>query len=70
MRDDFRGAMFRLSGLISAIFGWSPEQFWSSTPAELHAVFMAWTEASCGSADIVPINRENLEQMKKDCPDG
>jgi uncharacterized phage protein (TIGR02216 family) len=37
MNTCFGPAASRLAGLAARLLGWSPDQFWASTPAELAA---------------------------------
>ena len=39
--DRFSAGARRLAGLAGALLGWTPDQFWKATPAELAAVLEA-----------------------------
>lgn len=41
MSEKFARSAEQLAGLTTRAFGWSPEQFWTATPAELAAIFSA-----------------------------
>lgn len=36
--EDFASCAVRLAGMAGVLFGWSPEDFWRATPAELEAL--------------------------------
>ena len=59
-----------LAGLLPATFGWTAEQFWKSTPAELVAIFAVFSEHARGHLAQVPLDTEQLEQLKETFPDG
>lgn len=47
----FGEAAIRLSGQAALLIGWSPQTFWTATPAELAAVVMAATPPPGDSID-------------------
>ena len=55
-------AATRLAGLAGMLFGWSPETFWSATPAELAAL----VGAAAGDRPA-PVDLAGLMEM---FPDG
>lgn len=61
----FTGAAARLAGFAGVAFGWSPEIFWSATPAELAAL----AAALAGDAPA-PVDRAGLARLKELFPDG
>tara|TARA_R110000787_G_scaffold111730_1_gene220649 strand:+ start:23425 stop:23706 length:282 start_codon:yes stop_codon:yes gene_type:complete len=61
--NDFSSSTHKLSGAVSAVLGWTPDQFWKATPAELATIFAAL-------ADSVPLGTEQFEKLKEDFPDG
>ncbi|WP_417593462.1 phage tail assembly chaperone [Parasphingorhabdus sp.] len=65
--NDFSSSIQKLSGTASAVLGWTPEQFWQATPAELATIFAAF--AGSGS-DSVPLGTEQFEKLKETFPDG
>lgn len=64
----FADAAARLAGLAGALLGWSPDQFWRATPAELGAVL----NALAGDAPLPPLppSRDHIAQMMEAFPDG
>ncbi len=61
----FTQSATRLSGLVSALLGWRPDDFWRATPEELAAVLAALTPATEASGDAALIT-----QLKELFPDG
>lgn len=64
----FADAAARLAGLAGALLGWSPDQFWRATPAELGAVLNAL--AGDAPSPQLPPSREHIAQMMEAFPDG
>ena len=62
----FADGAARLAGLTGALLGWSPDQFWSATPAELAAVLAALA----GDVAPPPPSRDEIAQMMEAFPDG
>ncbi|MDB5696059.1 MAG: phage tail assembly chaperone [Sphingomonas bacterium] len=60
--EDFGLSAVRLAGLCSVLFGWSPDQFWRATPAEVRTV----VEALAPQADV-PVTRGMIEQLETCC---
>jgi len=54
-----------LAGLACASLGWSPDQFWAATPAELAAIVRA-----IGGERAAPADAGLLQRMKEAFPDG
>ncbi|WP_417611459.1 phage tail assembly chaperone [Parasphingorhabdus sp.] len=67
---DFSNATQKLSGTVCAVLGWTADQFWKATPAELVAIFAAFTGSSAGDQAAVPLDAEQLEKLKESFPDG
>lgn len=65
--NDFTGAATRLAGIVGALFGWRPHEFWTATPAELAALFTAFREEGQGG---VPAARSDLDRLMENFPDG
>jgi uncharacterized phage protein (TIGR02216 family) len=63
---EFASAAARLAGFAGAALGWSPDQFWRATPAELAAVL----EALAGPAEAAPLDRRTLTMLMEAFPDG
>ncbi len=58
MSGHFAGGARRLSGLVPRLLGWSPEAFWSSTPAELSAIL-----APEAGGEPAPLSRADLNRL-------
>jgi len=58
----------RLAGLIPVALGWTPEQFWRATPAELAVILMAYSE-KVGRAEPAPLSGGELNKLKEGHPD-
>lgn len=67
--DDFRLTSASLAGLASASLGWTPDQFWSATPAELAVIFSAFETAASQQTPATPIDTNQLEKLKETFPD-
>lgn len=65
MVDDFRTSAARLAGLIPATIGWSPDQFWNATPAELAAILNTLSTASRADQGAEPLDKTQLEKLKE-----
>jgi uncharacterized phage protein (TIGR02216 family) len=65
--DRFADAAARLAGLAGVLFGWSPDDFWRATPAELAAVGRA---LAGDTDDVVPPDAATLARLKEMFPDG
>jgi uncharacterized phage protein (TIGR02216 family) len=65
---EFAAGARRLAGVAGAALGWSADQFWRSTPAELAAVI----DALAGGADekTPPLERDTLARLMEAFPDG
>lgn len=63
----FADSALRLAGFAGAVLGWSADQFWAATPAELAAVVGALTGA--GEA-IAPPDAATLAKLREAFPDG
>lgn len=61
----FAGAAVRLAGAAGLAFGWTPQTFWSATPAELAAL----VRAARGDG-VEPPEAEVLARLKEQFPDG
>jgi len=53
-----------LSGQVSLLLGWQPDQFWSATPAELHAIIAAMSPNAQAE-----LGRDELSAMMALFPD-
>lgn len=66
MSDRFAAAAARLAGFAGARLGWTPDEFWRATPEDLRAVVMMLA----GEGEPAPLEREALDRMMRDNPDG
>ena len=64
----FSDAATRLSGLMTVLFHWTPDQFWRSTPQEVAAIFAALAEAQ-GEGAVEPPDTETLSGLMARFPD-
>ena len=62
MDDAFGPGAARLAGFCAVAFGWSPDQFWRATPAEVAGLVAALIPA--GEA---PATRGLIAQLEKSC---
>lgn len=63
--DRFADSARRLAGLATRAFGWSPDTFWSATPAEMAAIL------SVGDGETaVPLGRREFEHLMEREADG
>jgi uncharacterized phage protein (TIGR02216 family) len=56
----------RLAGVTGVAFGWSPDAFWRSTPAELATLVRALT----GDGEAGPPDARTIARLKEAFPDG
>lgn len=56
----------RLAGFAGAVLGWSPDQFWQATPAELAGVVAALS----GEGGAAPPDATTIARMREAFPDG
>lgn len=57
----------RLAGQAGVAFGWTPDQFWRATPAELMALVQVLSGAS---EDAAPPDPDTIARMMEAFPDG
>ncbi|HEY9092181.1 phage tail assembly chaperone [Parasphingorhabdus sp.] len=67
MAADFRTSAAHLAGLIPAALGWTPDQYWNATPAELAAILMALSPAGQSAR---PLNKSEMEKLKDTLENG
>ncbi len=65
MNEHFGPGASRLAGLCTREFGWTPDQFWQATPAEIAAILTIETPAS-----EVPLSRTELAALMERDSDG
>jgi hypothetical protein len=63
--DSFAASATKLAGLVGALLGWRPDDFWSATPAELAAIITALSPPESEAADSNLVSR-----LKEQFPDG
>lgn len=61
----FVEAAVRLAGAAGLAFGWTPETFWTATPAELAALVRA-----LAGDDVTPPGASEIARLKELFPDG
>lgn len=64
----FTPAALRLSGLMTVLFHWTPDQFWQATPQEVAAIFAALTDAQ-GEGTTLPPDTATLGDLMARFPD-
>lgn len=67
MTDDFASAAARLAGVAGARLGWTPDQFWAATPAELAAIAAALIGPALSGA--FPPDADTIAKLKEAFPD-
>lgn len=67
-RQAFTPAALRLGGLMARIAGWTPDIFWTATPAEAAMVLAAWADPADGGA--VPPDAALRARLMEQFPDG
>lgn len=67
MGHDFRASAAHLAGLIPAAIGWTPDQYWNATPAELAAILLALSPVNQSAA---PLNKSEMEKLKDTLENG
>lgn len=63
--EDFGTSALRLAGFCGVVLGWSPDNFWRATPAEVGAVVHALSPPQAP-----PVDRDLLDRLKEVFPDG
>mgnify|MGYP006277819043 CR=1 FL=1 len=56
----------RLLGVMARVAGWSPDEFWAATPADVRAVLAGWVDAD--GAGVV--DGATLAALMEQFPDG
>ncbi len=56
--------------MVCAVLGWTPQQFWNATPAELTGLFAVYSENAPGHPSQPPLNTDQCQQLKETFPDG
>lgn len=64
--SEFAQAAMRLAGQAGVAFGWTPDVFWSATPAELAALVRVLS----GGDDAAPPDGATIARMMEAFPDG
>jgi Phage tail assembly chaperone protein, TAC len=70
----FAPAATRLAGLATLLLGWTPDQFWAATPAELGAILAAMADVKSGSmapfhTDAAPPDAAHRARLMEMFPD-
>jgi hypothetical protein len=58
----------RLAGIVGALAGWRPDEFWAATPQELETLLAAF--ASAEGAGAPPPDAALIAALKEQFPDG
>lgn len=66
--ENFGAIALRLAGIAGWQLGWSAEQFWAATPAEMEAVVKAMLGAN-GQDAACPTAQE-IDRLQEMFPDG
>lgn len=64
----FAQTALRLAGLAGWHLGWSADQFWAATPAEMEAVVVAMLGAE--GAGGAMLSRQDMAHLQEMFPDG
>jgi hypothetical protein len=67
--DGFAAAARRAARVATGVLGWSPDSFWSATPADL----LLALEGTLGRGDEMaasPVGADTLAALRKEFPDG
>jgi len=70
MTKAFGDVAVKLAGLAGWHLGWSADQFWSATPAEMETVVRAMLGEGGGHDGIAALSTEDVERLKEMFPDG
>ena len=65
--DDFRSTAAHFAGLVPVLTGWTPDQYWNATPAELAAILMALSPTG---QTAPPLNKSEMEKLKDTLENG
>ena len=65
----FADAAARLAGRAGAMWGWSPDAFWSATPAEL-ATLVGAAASAVSEGAATPPEAGVLARLREEHPDG
>ncbi|WP_347302746.1 phage tail assembly chaperone [Croceibacterium sp. TMG7-5b_MA50] len=57
--SSFTAVAARLAGLVPAVLGWRPDEFWTATPAEVAAILAPQTPAGA----VQGLGRGELNQL-------
>jgi len=65
----FRTTASQLAGFVPATIGWTPDQFWAATPAELASIFTAFANISSPNSTAQSLDQTQFEKLKEQHPD-
>ncbi len=65
----FAPVALRLAGLAGWHLGWSADQFWRATPAEMESIVRVMLESGCGG-EAAPPTRQSIARLQEIFPDG
>ena len=66
----FSAVALTLSGIAGWHLGWSAEQFWNATPAEMDAVVRAMLDMDTTDGVRRPPSRDDVARLMELYPDG
>lgn len=66
----FAPVALRLAGLAGWHLGWSAEQFWQATPAEMESIIRVMLGAEGGGEAVAAPSRESIARLQEIFPDG
>jgi uncharacterized phage protein (TIGR02216 family) len=66
----FRDDAARLAGFAGALLGWSPDEFWRATPAELASILEVAAGASGAGGAGSSADPADLDRLRRMFPDG
>ncbi len=52
--------------MMARVAGWTPDDFWAATPADVRSVLGGWAEADA----VAPFDGAGLAAMMEQFPDG
>ena len=70
MPGNFSDVALQLAGLAGWHLGWSADQFWSATPAEMEVVVWAMLGADAEGGADAPPSRADIDRLMELYPDG
>lgn len=69
-RGRFAPVALRLAGLAGWHLGWSADQFWQATPAEMESIIRVMLGERDGGETAAAPSRESIARLQEKFPDG